>query len=315
MSVRFSYGKLGVPVYLLGVPPLVGLRPIPESPVRERPNTVFAYELELEVFGESLLPSYTEGDNTMIVATDSMKNFILHHALDFPGTTPEALLHWIGTRFLTCYPHLSRVRLSALEIPSQPIAIPVDGVFVSSQTAVRFARGERAWTTLTIERTGSGLEVREHESGLRGLEVMKVGGSSFVGYIKDEYTTLPETTDRPLYVALDIAWRYEEPAAALEPQPSAYVAPEQVRDLAQVLFTTMADRSIQQLLYCLAQRMLERFPSLAEVALVGQNRTRQVVGISPADPSRKVLTDPFPAYGCIRLAMQRPIEKEATWDG
>jgi len=311
MRALYSYGKVGIPVYRLGLPPLEGVSPVPESPFVRRANTVFAYVVDLEVFGDAFFPSYTEGDNTMVVATDSMKNFVLAHAADFAGATPEEFLHWIGTRFLARYRHIERVHLRATEIPWSPVLVPAADSFTTSETAVRFHHAERAWASLSLQRDGDAVVVVEHQSGLRGLELMKTGGSAFTGYIQDEYTTLPETTDRPLYVALDVSWRYGSPADLLDPAHARYVAPEQVRDVAQVLFATLADRSIQQLLYCLGQRLLERFPALAEVELVAQNRTRQVLSVSPSQPASKVATDPFPAYGCIRLTLQRS-ESEGT---
>jgi urate oxidase len=57
--VRISYGKLRVPVH------------------RIAGDDVFACEVSVEVLGENFLPAYTEGDNSQVVATDTMKNFIL----------------------------------------------------------------------------------------------------------------------------------------------------------------------------------------------------------------------------------------------
>ncbi|WP_338131253.1 hypothetical protein [Cohnella rhizosphaerae] len=37
-----------------------------------------------------------------------------------------------------------------------------------------------------------------------------MSGSSFYGFIRDEYTTLPEAKDRPLFIFLDILWTYEK---------------------------------------------------------------------------------------------------------
>lgn len=135
---------------------------------------------------------------------------------------------------------------------------------------------------------------------------MKVTGSAFSGYIRDQYTTLPETDDRPLYIALDVAWRYQHLNQALDPTHASYVAPEQVRDLLQVVFHATYDRSIQELLFRMGSRLLDRFPQLAEVAFVAQNRTRQLV---IARPPRAVYTDPFPAYGRIELVLRRSKEE------
>ena len=51
---------------------------------------------------------------------------------------------------------------------------------------------------------------QDHAGGMADLEADQSKGSSFAGFVRDEYTTLPESSDRPLFIFLDIAWSYEE---------------------------------------------------------------------------------------------------------
>ena len=76
--MRISYGKLRVPVH------------------RISGDDVFACEVSVEVLGDNFEPAYTEGDNSNVVATDTMKNFILREAAAYPGTTLEGFLAHIG---------------------------------------------------------------------------------------------------------------------------------------------------------------------------------------------------------------------------
>src|SRR5260370_8254016 len=87
-----SYGKVHVPVYRLYARPLTGVTPVPESSFTGRENILFAAEIDVEVFGENFLPSYTKGDNSMVVPTDTIKNFILPQALPFWRPTLQRLL-------------------------------------------------------------------------------------------------------------------------------------------------------------------------------------------------------------------------------
>ena len=50
---------------------------------------------------------------------------------------------------------------------------------------------------------------------------MKLTGSSFEGFVRDEYTTLPESRDRPLFVHLDVHWRNADFAARADGERSA----------------------------------------------------------------------------------------------
>ena len=48
------------------------------------------------------------------------------------------------------------------------------------------------------------------QSGIRDLLVMKTTESSFTGYPKCEFTTLPETTDRVLASSIEAIWTYSK---------------------------------------------------------------------------------------------------------
>ena len=116
-TFEVSYGKQGVPVYRVFATPLRDVAPIPESPFTGRDNNLLACEIDVEVFGDEFLPAYTHGDNTMLVATDSMKNFIIRESLAFNGSTMEGLLHFLGAGFATTYPQMHTLKLTGREIP------------------------------------------------------------------------------------------------------------------------------------------------------------------------------------------------------
>ena len=111
-EVEIHYGKAEVSTYRTYATPLTGIKPIPESSFSGRPNTLLAAEIDVQVLGESFLAAYTEGDNSNVVATDTMKNFIHRQSLDFPGSTLEGWLHFLGSRFLETYPQMERLRVS-----------------------------------------------------------------------------------------------------------------------------------------------------------------------------------------------------------
>ena len=311
MSGRYtheiSYGKLQVPVYRAYARPLAGLAPIPESAVTALDNTLFAVEVDVEVFGENFLPAYTQGDNSNVVATDSMKNVVLRQALAWDGATLESYLADTARHLLDEYPQMERLRITGRRIPFAAVRVPgADGDFAPSDKLFSQTRGEHAEATLGFVRGGDGKPALAfHRSVLAGVQLLKVTGSAFTRFVRDDNTTLPERGDRPLYIALDVAWEYTNAAEMLGGAPARYVAAEQVRDLVQVVFHEMVSESIQHLVHAMGTRMLERFPQLASVSFEALNRTPDPVGASPTDPQVKVYTAPFPAYGLIRLALRR----------
>ncbi|HEY3991656.1 MAG TPA: urate oxidase [Ktedonobacteraceae bacterium] len=309
-TCTISYGKLRIPVYRVYAHSLVGINPIPESAFTARANTLFALEVDVEVFGNNFLPAYTEGDNSQVVATDSMKNFVLRQALAFTGSTLEDLLAWLGKRFLTTYEQMQSLRLTARELPFAPVALPGNAVDTLPQASqVLFSRSHNAFAQASMtfardEQQKPG--ITSHRCSLVDLELFKVTGSAFTRFVRDEYTTLPEREDRPLFIHLDVSWTYKESTALTSADHALYVPAEQVRDLIQVVFDEFVSESIQHLVYEFGCRLLERFPQLASVTFDAQNRTRDLVVAAENNGKEKVYSDPFTAFGSIRLTLANP---------
>ena len=116
---------------------------------------------------------------------------------------------------------------------------------------------------------------------------------------------MQERTDRPLFIFLDIYWKYGDSEVLLASDHTRYVAPEQVRDLVQVVFHEFVSESILHLVHEMGLRLLERFPQLAEISFEAQNRTRDLVIASKTDEKMKVYSDPFSAYGIIKMTVKR----------
>jgi urate oxidase len=234
-----------------------------------------------------------------------MKNFILRESLAFDGATAEGLLHFLGTRFIATYERPRALRLAAREIAFDAATVPAGGGFGPSE--VLFARVGREITVATLElrRDGANATIVDHHCGRVGLRLMKTTGSSFTSFVRDNYTTLPDRRDRPLYIFMDVGWRYGEATDALGVDPARYVAGEQVSDVLRTVFHQFVSESIQHLLHEMGTRVLARFPTLAAVDFRAENRTRDPVVESPGDPLTKVYTDPFPAFGRITLRMSR----------
>ncbi len=297
MTAEIYYGKRNVTVYRTYATPLTGIASIPESSFTGRSNSLLAVDVAVQVFGDAFLPAYTEGDNSMVVATDTMKNFILEESLHYTGATVEGLLAFLGERFLSTYPQMEWVRMTGNCVP-----------FVAAyEDANLYVMGGSDYTlaTLDVKRAGDGVGVTGHRCGRVGFKLVKLTGSSFAGFDRDRYTTLEERPDRLLYIFLDVYWRYTDPAAMLDPSHASYVPAEQVRDLVLHTFNDFVSMSIQHLMYEIGTRTLARFPQLAEVAFDGQNRTWDPGFTAEADPKQRTYCDPRPPYGSLGLVLKR----------
>jgi len=289
------YGKAEVTVYRTYATPLRGVTPIPESSFEGRDNEIFAARVDVEILGTGFLAAYTEGDNRNVVATDTMKNFVYASALEFTGATHEAFATSLARRFLETWPHLESLRIRCEEL-----------AFVRhSEVLHGRSREDYSVAEATAARVDGVPTVTQARSGRHGMQLIKLAGSSFAQFVRDDYTTLPDMVDRPLYIHFDADWRYRDLADAGGEHAERYVAPEQMRDLLARVFDDFNSRSIQHLVHEMGRRALERFPQLAEISFDAQNRLWDTALTAERDPKVKVYTDPRGTYGRIGLVMRR----------
>ncbi|EXX86905.1 uricase [Paenibacillus darwinianus] len=302
------YGKGDVNVYRTYAKPLRAAV-IPESSYTGDGNVIFAHNVHFSVSGESLLSSFLAGDNSQVIATDSMKNFILREAASFEGDTTEGFLAYIGDRFMAKYPHIDAVVIRGDRIPFQPLQVAGAEGLEESGLVYRRSHNDRAGAMLELvrggEEAGAGAGFVSHKCVLSDLQLIKVSGSSFYGFVRDEYTTLPDSYDRPLFIFLNLFWRYADVREALDGSSGRYVPAEQIRDIAHNVFHENKSPSIQFLIYRIGLRVMERFPQLAEIGFESNNRTWETV-VEPADgESPGVFTEPRPPYGFQGFTMTR----------
>jgi urate oxidase len=306
MRHEIRYGKAAVRVYRTHAEPLTGITPIPESPFNGRDNTLAAAEIEVAVHGTEFLEAYTVGDNRKVVATDTMKNFIHAVSLRARARSLEEWLLEVGTAFLDTYPHMERLTMLGRDLPFPAVLVPGDDGFGLSDRLFSRDRCDHSTARLELARGSSGaVTITDHASGRAGLQLIKVTGSAFADFARDEHTTLPERRDRPLYIWCDIGWRYTDASHAVLGDPGRYVASEQVADLANAVFHDFVSLSIQHLVNEIGTRMLDRWPQIAEASFDAQNRLWDVGAESADDPRIKTYADPRPPFGHIGLVLRR----------
>jgi urate oxidase len=270
---RSYYGKGDVIVYRLN------------RKGRQDASPVFGANILMLVYGDAFWQTYASGDNTGLIATDSMKNFIQRETMAFDGSDVEGLCRFLGEKFFGVYPQVEGIQTSATEMPYQP----------TSNVAFTPSGPERAYARIEIGRSGT----IETASGIRGFKLLRLGGSSFRGFVRDEYTTLPDITNRPLHMWLDLEWTYTTHDAAF----SGGRVTSQVREIVTDVFNRFESGSIQQVIYQMGTRMLAEIPAVAEVHLEADNRTWDT--IAERGDELGVFTDARPPYGILGLRLRR----------
>ena len=185
-----------------------------------------------------------------MVATDTMKNFILRESLAYEGGTLEGLLEHLGRGFLATYPVMEAVRMTGREHR-------FDRLSAASCSRASPATTRSRWSSSA--RTGSATTARGRED----MRLLKVTGSSFTRFARDEYTTLPERVDRPLLIRMDVSWRYGDPGAD-------HVDPWEVREHVAATFDDFVSESIQHLVHEMGLRMLDTLAAARRGLLRGR---------------------------------------------
>jgi urate oxidase len=284
---RNYYGKGDVTVYRLHR----------DGAVPEGCCPVFGANVMMLLYGDAFWPTYTTGDNTSLVATDSMKNFIQRETLNYTGFHLESYCRFLCDKFLTTYPQTAGAQVSASEISYSGVA--------ESRMAFAPAGPDRTFARVEMSRSADGLNIVEVRSGIRGFRLLRLGGSAFHGFVRDQYTTLPDIKNRPLHMWLDVEWTYTSFDAAFQ-DAAAFrdrAAAKSVRYIVHDVFAGFESGSIQEVIYQIGCRVLEDIPTISQIDLEADNRTWDTI-VEQGD-LMGVYTDSRPPYGCLGLSLRR----------
>ncbi|WP_049568998.1 factor-independent urate hydroxylase [Streptomyces sp. SBT349] len=246
---------------------------------------------------------HLSGDNAAVLPTDTMKNTVYAFAQRHGVGTPEAFGARLARHFVTAQPTIHRARVRLASYAWDRIATPGD----DAHSFVR-SGGETRTAQVTFDTVAG--ESWEILSGLTGLTVMNTTGSEFRGYVKDGYTTLPETDDRVLATDVTALWRHAGTDAGAAGDWDASWAAARTHLLEA--FAGTYSRSLQQTLHAMGARVVEQLPGVEEIRLSLPNKHHFLVDLAPFS-----LENPAPD-GAIYHAADRPyglIEATVLRDG
>ncbi|KAF6831921.1 uricase [Colletotrichum plurivorum] len=210
--------------------------------------------------------SYTVADNSVVVATDSIKNTIYIKAKEHPINPPELFAAILGTHFLDTYAHIHAANIKIVQ--HRWTRMTVDG---QPHPHSFYRDGEE---TRNVEARISRKEGVALTSGIQKLTVLKSTGSAFHGFVRDEYTTLPETWDRILSTDVDANWTWKFPdAAAVEAAaPKFDRAWQAARDITMKTFAQDESASVQNTMYKMCEQILAAVPEVLTVTYTLPNK-------------------------------------------
>jgi urate oxidase len=190
-----------------------------------------------------------------------MKNTVYALARKSPIQSIDQFAGELARHFLSRVPPLRKVKIEIEQTPWGRIGM--------HETAFVKAGSECRKASVEADRVG---EV--YFSGITNLEILKTAKSQFANFMKDEYTTLPETRDRLLGTVLHAEWTYRSGAIDFNE------AHDTVRRTLLEAFATHESRSVQETLFAMAEQALASHKVIEEIHLMMPNKHRLLFDLS-----------------------------------
>lgn len=235
--------------------------------------------------------AHITGDQAAVLPTDTQKNTAFAYAKLHGIDSIEDYALALGRRLLDACPAASAAQVRVEEYGWDRIG---DHSFVRRGGAVRTC-------VVTVG--------REHTvvlSGISDLVVLNSTDSEFRGFLKDEFTTLPETDDRVLATSLVAKWRHTAVDGVDWNGSHAAVL--------QTLLQTFAgtySRALQETLHAMGCAVLDGQDGIAEIRFSAPNKHHFLVDFSGFQ------VDGLTNDGEVFIAADRPyglIEAQVTRD-
>ncbi|KAI4143225.1 MAG: hypothetical protein LQ341_002967 [Variospora aurantia] len=204
--------------------------------------------------------SYTEADNSVVVATDTMKQTTYIMAKQHPVTPPELFGSILASHFVETYKHIHSAQVKI--ITHRWTRMTVDG----KPHPHSFMRdGAETRNVEAVATEGKGIDVR---SAIAGLLVLKSTGSAFHGFVRNEYAALQEVDDRILSTEVDCGWKWDTFGSVKDVEaaiPKFDEAWNRAREITMTTFAKDESASVQNTMYKMCEQILAAVPMVNAV--------------------------------------------------
>ena len=263
---------------------------------------LLACEVSMEVLGQGFLAAYTEGDNRDVVATDTMKNVILRHALEHDGPVAGGVPRLARAGASSAPTRRWRaLRLRARELPFAPRRRGE-----RSDRLFSLGGGEHGVAELELER-GDGASARPRAAGWSACGCSRRPARRSRGSRATTRRRCPSAPTGRCSSTWTCTGATRDPGGRARRRPGALRRGRAgARRRSAPSSTSSCRESIQHLVHEMGQRLLDRFPALDEVVVRAPRTTRttRCPGCEPG-ADRRAYTAAFPAWGLITLTLSR----------
>jgi len=237
--------------------------------------------------------AHVTGDNSLVIATDTMKNTVYAMAKDGLTGSIEAFGTLLADHFLLHH-QVHRATIWIQEHAWDPV--PIDG----SRSPDAFLRNGSITRTAAVTAEAAGMTV---EAGVEEMSVMKTARSAFAGFPRDRYTTLADTDDRIMATKVTAIWRYGAGATDLD-HDTAF---ERVLATFLRTFAEHVSLSVQQSIWVIGKAILEAEPAIDEIRFALPNLHHWMADLRPfgLENDREIFVATTEPHGLIEATVRR----------
>jgi urate oxidase len=253
----------------------------------------FTVDVSLEGAFEA---AFVDGDNSSVVATDTMKNTVYALATEHLTGAIETFAAALARHFLEA-DAVSGATVTIREHAWEPL----DAGSGPARDAFRRTGGATRTAVAAASAGPAGGTGVTADSGVEDLVVMKTGRSAFSGFARDRYTTLGETRDRIMATRVSASWRHADTPPDWDARNDALV---------RTLMATFAEHhseSVQHSIWVIANAMLAAEPGIAEVTMRLPNLHHWLVDLAPFGGTNEgeIFVATSEPYGMIEATVRR----------
>ncbi len=256
------------------------------------PHELFEFSVDIQLFGE-FARSYTHGDNTSVVATDSMKNTVYVLAKENQFDSAEQFAVLLAEHFVRTYQHVASSRVNVRQTNWARVSVdgqPHDHAFVCGGPDLRTA-------TASARKSGPTTVT----GGVTDLLILKTARSAFKDFVSDRYRTLKDSDDRIFATKLSATWTFDASVADFSS------ARNLIETAMLKVFATQMSYAVQETMYQMGQAALDVAPGVKVIALQMPNKHRIPVNLQPfgLENSNDIFVWTDEPYGDISATVER----------
>jgi urate oxidase len=248
--------------------------------------------------------AHLAGDNTGLLATDTMRNTVYALAKGTDVGDVERFGMRLVEHFVDGGPKVRRARIGLVAHPWERLMAA--GGAPHEHAFRRTAGGERV---ATVAGDGSSWEI---EAGIDGLVVLKTTGSGWEGYLHDEFTSLAETDDRIMATEITARWTYGSTDLDFTASWTA------VRDVVLEAFGDHYSPSVQFTLHRMGEAVLEARPEVQRISFSLPNKHHLLYDLARfgIENDHEIFHATDEPYGLIEGTVERaPVAQPGSADG